>query len=795
VAKFFDIAAFFDLFHNTLEKTPEILEKVPESVAAAGLAAALAPVALPLAIAGPAIVEAAKRRRENRPDPGALADIFREALLSAVEEVIAAAPERFTEDDHAVLELWREGLKASPGREPVWARMLEEDIPQETARLISVNIGGTAPNWPALRALLERWSDWFRYRRTSTALSIAPPPRQPLVLSLYAEQSLAINLTAALARNWRREITAGENETAFRQSVHQAFATLGAQLAPLDPLTPITEFPALSDAEIEVQLLNARYRTIPYIGRADTLETLFKWLHGPGPISFLAVTGRGGAGKTRLAYRFLELLEEREPYRWHAGVLNLSIHREALSRERFAKWRSRRPTLMVVDYAAAHAEELTSGIAQLYESTLRKDPGAAPLRFLLLERTADPKQGWYKSVLAAARDRENAFFPAPVLQLGGLDAGDRVALLSAGLQAAHEFERRSAPNARPRLVLMDPPSILERIEKRKMEDPLMLFMAALVAHARQNLGPLDLDRMELAKEVAKHERRRVELLAGARLSRLPLHLAACVTLMGSLTENELVALVREEKAALEETQWQIHELIGMAQRALPPARSEFAVSPIEPDVVGESFVKDVLGETGHGAKETVLRAAAKKQGPVTRSLVRMVQDFAPATDTAPLESEDQKWALDLLTHLLRTRAETVTDAEFWEVHAALPIETIAMRRTAGDFYRIVADARRNGGAADPILAAALTTYALHVGAMGLRGEALESVGRAVEIYRKLAAGNPDAFLADLAGSLNNLATLQSDMGQRTAALESIVQAVEIGRKLAAGNPDAFLAGC
>jgi tetratricopeptide (TPR) repeat protein len=62
----------------------------------------------------------------------------------------------------------------------------------------------------------------------------------------------------------------------------------------------------------------------------------------------------------------------------------------------------------------------------------------------------------------------------------------------------------------------------------------------------------------------------------------------------------------------------------------------------------------------------------------------------------------------------------------------------------------------------------------------------------VEILRKLASARPDAFLPDLATSLNNLGGMLSHLGRREDALSATQEAVEILRKLASARPDAFL---
>ncbi len=60
------------------------------------------------------------------------------------------------------------------------------------------------------------------------------------------------------------------------------------------------------------------------------------------------------------------------------------------------------------------------------------------------------------------------------------------------------------------------------------------------------------------------------------------------------------------------------------------------------------------------------------------------------------------------------------------------------------------------------------------------------------MYRGLAKDRPDAFLPDLAGSLNNLGNRLSDLGRREDALAAAQEAVDIRRKLAKDRPDAFL---
>ena len=61
----------------------------------------------------------------------------------------------------------------------------------------------------------------------------------------------------------------------------------------------------------------------------------------------------------------------------------------------------------------------------------------------------------------------------------------------------------------------------------------------------------------------------------------------------------------------------------------------------------------------------------------------------------------------------------------------------------------------------------------------------------VDIHSTLAAERPDAFLPDLALSLNNLSNRLSRLGRREEALKMIEEAVSIYRMQAADQPNAF----
>jgi len=149
-------------------------------------------------------------------------------------------------------------------------------------------------------------------------------------------------------------------------------------------------------ARTELQLFGPDYRAIPYVGRRADLEFLWEWLADPAPISIQVVAGRGGSGKTRIAYQFLEEIETAPaphlacPVSWR-----ITNSPTCLTNQRFRRWPGRKPTLIVIDYAASALPHLRDSVIPELKRKVPGEPWRRALRILLLERTAGEREGWY----------------------------------------------------------------------------------------------------------------------------------------------------------------------------------------------------------------------------------------------------------------------------------------------------------------------------------------------------------------------------------------------------------------
>ena len=107
-------------------------------------------------------------------------------------------------------------------------------------------------------------------------------------------------------------------------------------------------------------------------------------------------------------------------------------------------------------------------------------------------------------------------------------------------------------------------------------------------------------------------------------------------------------------------------------------------------------------------------------------------------------------------------------------------------------YRILGKENPNAYLADR--ARILNNLAILHRVTNEHSKALEKNEEALEIRRMLAQENPKEYLADVAQTLNNLAILHDRLKEYPKALEEYEEALEIRRNLAAENPKEYLAG-
>jgi hypothetical protein len=532
-----------------------------------------------------------------------------------------------------------------------------------------------------------------------------------------------------------------------------------------------------TNPRLEIEILDPVFQAVPLVGRESDLAFLRSWIETDPKIGITALTGAGGSGKTRLSLELLQNL----PEHWQGGFLAAQEAKRFLEAKNLASWSWQKPTLIVADYAALFAETLADWFRELADHPTPEHP----LRILLLERHAEKDQGWYASLadnsFHGRRVRE-LFSPLEPIRIAPLTALDqRRSVLSAGLEAAAKLKPNAPISAVTVPVAGTDPWFDQRLADDQWRDPLLLLMAAVIAASSGMHAALKLSRPDLAKQLAKREKARVENSVADRNAKdLLVHLYACVTLCGGLSCDEATTVAEREFAALK---MQYPGGPGRATKDLAILLGkQDSLPPLAPDLLGEAFLLTVFAENG---SSVVARLGTLAIDRVAATLIRCVQDFSHWGEAAPMH-----WMEALAAQ--GERDWGILPA----VEAALPKATLALRPLAVSvtqslLSRTSQNPELSSERAQASLAHLWNNLSLRQSEMGLRAEALASIAEAVRIRRALANADPAAFLPYLAMSLNNQSNRQSDLGQRVEALASIAEAVRHYRALAEANPIAF----
>ncbi len=536
----------------------------------------------------------------------------------------------------------------------------------------------------------------------------------------------------------------------------------------------------------ELQLLRVDLRATTLVGRDADMARLQAWLASDRPISFRCLTGRAGAGKTRLA---IELCEHAERAGWTAGFAQYSQFPGFV--ERAGGWRWSKPTLVVIDYAAALARELRVWMDILARREAR--PGEQKLRLLLLERHAERDLGWWADLMRVVSSSdpgpdELADPPEPIALASLTLVEDRRALLA-------EVMRRAGGIAEIHPIPRPPPLGADADFDRRLGDdainnePLYLIMAGAEAIRTGAPTALALSRIDLAERAASRERAALNRLAGSwnLPEKLIAHVVMGVTLQGGCTAEDALRLVTDERRAMGFAETvPAADIVNRLAEALPMTAGT-QIDAVRPDLIGEAFLLQGMQEHRlfpRAQTEIVERAWRRAEGKVAATLVRTAQDYA----RGDADHSSVIW----LRHLFDQTDDQTT---LLALADALPQDTLALRELAAlaqeRITSTVADQAKSDPRLRPLLANARTALAIRLSDLGRREPALAAAEDAVSLYRELTAQNPDVFHPDLAVSLNNFSNMLSDLGRREPALAVAEVAASLYRELAPQRRDAF----
>ena len=223
---------------------------------------------------------------------------------------------------------------------------------------------------------------------------------------------------------------------------------------------------------------------------------------------------------------------------------------------------------------------------------------------------------------------------------------------------------------------------------------------------------------------------------------------------------------------------------GIYEEAI--GRSEMAVAILQglaEDNPAEYLPKlaDALGNYGASLVQAGHYREALVSARTAVDIRRQLADGDPATYQLSLVSSLSNYANDLSSLGRLTEALAVAE------------EATALHRAMGDAIRSSEDQSRltEYNLLYPVL---YRNRARYLASAGRSKEALEAAAHAARIYQTLGDLQPEGFLPDLAGALENLSQRLYDSGRAADAVAASQEAVKIYRQLAAANPAAHSPG-
>ncbi|MDT7653222.1 MAG: hypothetical protein QOI36_4628, partial [Pseudonocardiales bacterium] len=545
-------------------------------------------------------------------------------------------------------------------------------------------------------------------------------------------------------------------------------------------------------------LLRADVADTPFRHRPELAE-LQDWCADSAWSGIRLVVGAGGQGKTRLARHLAAQLASQG---WAGLLLAETAGPEAIA----VLGEVAAPTLVIVDYAEGRGPQLDALIAAMGRAE-------AKVRLLLLARTAG---AWRTERVGPSAQLAVLGDDRIVLELGPVEptpqgraqAWDQaVAALAPRLETLQAYQHIAWATVAAGLAT-------PQLDGDRFRTILAVQMHALAALlqagdpvATGGGGPRDV--------LLAHEGRywsRVADRFGITLTpALRRCLVATATLWGAANADQARSILA---AALPAADPDTLSNTGEWLATLYQEDGERFWSGLQPDPLAEDLIGTALdaggrcptliddtinsassGQLGHCL--TVLGRAHPFHPHLTRAITEVVLSTGVPGGVAAITVAPR---LEQPQPLLTALEQLIQAGDLPMLRAlgdALPrysmlLAPIALKLTATLVSLHRAAAASNRDAYLPDLAVSVNNLAVRLGEAGRRVEGLTAAQEALDLNRELVAGNRDAYLPDLAMSMNNLAHRLAQTGRRAEGLAAAQEVLGLYRELVAGNRDAYL---
>ena len=505
-----------------------------------------------------------------------------------------------------------------------------------------------------------------------------------------------------------------------------------------------------ADADSPAMYLRAEAAVVPFQERPE-LATLREWLVSDRQADVALVIGKGGAGKTRLA---LQLAAEAEgQYGFRCYWVPAGGEQQAADAARHGET----PVLLIADYA-----ETRSGLATLLAVITRDTPGPA-VRVLLLARSAG--EWWQQLISESAALLSDILAAISPMTLGALagPSGQQEVFRHALAAFAASWTRMPRCGAACGRTRCGRPGRARRCSAGRPGPPVRCCRR----RKRPGWRPWRSDRTAAGPRGPVLAAKPGPVRAGTRPA-LTARVVAAGTLIGADDEASAARLLARIDDLADP------HLRGKAARWLhdlyPPADPGTAagewIGPLRPDLIAENLVVQRPDRPAAPDPRPIADLSEQRASKALTLLARAALADPEASDLIDLAlaSDPGHLAVPALAIAIETNpsvGEQIADAletGDWPadllglIARAFPDTSVALARPAALVFQRLADASAGDSEKRGEHLIHLSNW---LSRLGRREEALAAIEEAVTICRQLAAARPDAFLPDLATSLNN----------------------------------------
>ena len=338
--------------------------------------------------------------------------------------------------------------------------------------------------------------------------------------------------------------------------------------------------------------LDYRSEEIPFVGRTEEFGEIDAFCASEKQISWWAVIGKGGSGKSRLVYEYIK--NNMGSAEWKMCFLREEFFNQAGGGGKYIKWDTwtyDKNLLLVVDYVQKYAKEVAQWIEGLHNS----NSVTRKIRILLLERTDGEQSLWmregFEKQVAADLKYDKDF-----LRLKSLDAG----LISFALKYAEkngrQIDKADAKDAWDKLKSID-------------ADSRILYFIMILEAIFDNEPWRKWKPHELAGYIVRREQEDIEIRFKHNkdvIRSFNRVLAFCTATrelpIFELPEN-LPEMIKKEIEVIKNNSGDKHELCAEMQL------ENGVLQPVTPDIIGEYMVLYIIDQYyfSRGEKEEVIR--------------------------------------------------------------------------------------------------------------------------------------------------------------------------------------------